>query len=58
VLYKKVDKWAQKHVSVFALAKYKLIYFIYKSYKKRIGDSIKAMDLGLINSVERVIKLK
>jgi hypothetical protein len=57
-LHAKSDEWARKHASVFAPAKYELIYFIYKGDKKRNGDSTKAVDLGLINSVERVIEPK
>ena len=28
MLYKRAEKWAYRHASVFALQKYKLIYFI------------------------------
>jgi hypothetical protein len=58
VLHAKADEWARTHASVFAPAKYKLIHFIYKEDKRYIRDSIRVVNLGLINGIKRVIEPK
>ena len=58
VLHAKADEWARTHASVFAPAKYELIHFIHKGDKRHIGDSTRAVNLGPMNGVERVIEPK
>lgn len=58
ILYAKANKWAREYAFVFALAKYKPIHFINKGDKKKIRDKSKALDLGPVSGVERVIKPK
>jgi hypothetical protein len=58
VLYRKADKWAYKHASVFIPAKYELIHFVYKGDKKKIKEYTRPIDLGPINSIKRIIRPK
>jgi len=55
MLYYRAELWAKRHIVVFALQKYKLLYFIYKGDQKRFESTDRALNLGPRGNQERVI---